>query len=187
MKRFLLAFALAAALLSLLAAPALADRVYHSQHIVLMSDTGATVGFVENIHANGPTIYAQERYVLLGAEPGTYTVTLTISSPSLPDPLVLTSATFTTNAVGNGVGKVTFSPADAGGLRGQTVEIFWTVSSVSAATYHTSPQTGRLWTRRILSRPRVCGGAGTTRAGPAPLHVARRSPGGPGQRRGRRE
>ena len=90
MKRFLLAFALAAALLSLLAAPALADRVYHSQHIVLMSDTGATVGFVENIHANGPTIYAQERYVLLGAEPGTYTVTLTISSPSLPDPLVLT-------------------------------------------------------------------------------------------------
>jgi hypothetical protein len=136
MKRFLLAFALAAALLVLLAAPALADRVYHSQHIVLMSDTGATVGFVENIHANGPTIYAQERYVLVGAEPGTYTVTLTISSPAL----VLTSATFTTNAVGNGVGKVTFSPADADGLRGLTVQIVWTVSSVSA-TYRTLPQT----------------------------------------------
>ena len=140
MKRFLLAFALAAALLALLAAPALADRVYHSQHIALMSDTGATVGFVENIHANGPTIYAQERYVLVGAEPGTYTVTLTISSPSLPDPLVLTSAILTTNAVGNGVGKVTFSPADAGSLRGQTVQIVWTVSSTSAI-YRTSPQT----------------------------------------------
>jgi hypothetical protein len=140
MKRFLLVFLLAAALLALLAAPALADRVYHSQHIMLMSDTGATVDFVENIHANGPTIYAQERYVLVGAEPGTYTVTLTISSASLPDPLVLTSAVFTTNAVGNGVGKVTFSPADADGLRGQTVQIVWTVSS-AAATYHTASQT----------------------------------------------
>ena len=128
------------ALAGLLAAPALADRVYHSQHIVLMSDTGATVGFVENIHANGPTIYAQERYVLVGAEPGTYTVTLTISSALLPDPLVLTSAFFMTNARGNGVGKVTFSPADADGLRGLTVQIVWTVSSASA-TYHTSPQT----------------------------------------------
>jgi hypothetical protein len=136
MKRFLLAFALVAVLIGLMAAPALADRVYHSQHIVLMSDTGATVGFVENIHANGPTIYAQERYVLVGAEPGTYTVSLHISSPAL----VLTSATFATNAVGNGVGKVTFSPADADGLRGLTVQIVWIVSSAST-TYHTSPQT----------------------------------------------
>jgi hypothetical protein len=98
------------------------------------------VGFVENIHANGPTIYAQERYVLVGAQPGTYTVTLTITSPLLPAPQVLTSATITTNAVGNGVGKVTFTPADADGLRGLTVTIVWTVSS-AGATYRTSPQT----------------------------------------------
>ncbi len=122
------------------ALPASADAVYHSQHIPLVSATGATVGFVENIHANGPTIYAQERYVLIGAVPGTYAVTLTITAAALPGPLVLPSATFTTNAVGNGVGKVTFKPADADGLRGMTVQIFWTVKS-TAATYTTSPQT----------------------------------------------
>jgi hypothetical protein len=122
------------------ALPARADSVYHSQHIALVSSTGETVGFVENIHANGPTIYAQERYVLVGAEPGTYTVTLTITSSALPSPLVLTSATFTTNAVGNGVGKVTFSPDDADGLRGLTVNVLWTVSSADV-TYHTSLQT----------------------------------------------
>ncbi len=124
------------------ALPAGADSVYHSQHIALMSDMGAAVGFVENIHANGPTIYAQERYVLLGAEPGRYTVALNIyMTPEMSDaPLVLTSATFSTNAVGNAVGKVTFDPAAADGLRGHTVFIVWTVSS-GDVTYHTSLQT----------------------------------------------
>jgi hypothetical protein len=132
--------ALALCAMLVVALPAFGDAVYHSQHIALVSSTGTTVGFVENIHANGPTIYAQERYVLVGAEPGTYTVTLTINSSALPAPLVLTSATFMTNAVGNGVGKVTFSPADADGLRGLTVQIVWTVSS-AGVTYRTSPQT----------------------------------------------
>jgi hypothetical protein len=134
----LVALVLCAALVA--AAPAFGDAVYHSQHIALVSDTGTTVGFVENIHANGPTIYAQERYVLIGAEPGRYTVTLTIDAPGMPDPLVLTSATFTTNARGNAVGKVTFDPAAADGLRGSTVQIVWTVSS-TGATYQTAPQT----------------------------------------------
>ena len=36
--------------------------------------------FVENIHANGPNVFAHEQYVVNGAEPNTtYDVVLTIS------------------------------------------------------------------------------------------------------------
>jgi len=52
-------------------APALADAVYQSSHIALLP-TGTTPlrsGFVENIHANGPNVFAREIYVLNGAQP----------------------------------------------------------------------------------------------------------------------
>lgn len=139
-----LAVAVAVALSALLitALPALGDAVYHTQHIPLLSDSGTTVGFVQNIHANGPTIFAQERYVLLGATRGTYTVHLNIYfTPDMSgEPVVLETATFTTNARGNGVGKIALPPSAADGLHGQTIYIVWTVSS-TAATYHTTLQT----------------------------------------------
>src|SRR6266498_4033528 len=64
---------------------ALADQVYHSQHIPLVPVTATSPGggFVENTHANGPVNYAHEIYVLQGALPNTtYTVTLSIYGDS---------------------------------------------------------------------------------------------------------
>ena len=57
---------------------AAADSVYHTEKLPLAAVGGAPLrsGFVLNIKANGPTIYAHEIYVLDGAAPGeTYTVT----------------------------------------------------------------------------------------------------------------
>src|SRR5919197_807672 len=55
---------LAAALVALLALPsgAAGDAVYHSQHLVLHPVGAAPLhsAFVENIHVNGPNIYAHE-------------------------------------------------------------------------------------------------------------------------------
>ena len=64
-----------------LAGPAAADRVYHSGHYDLAALDAAPLrnGFVENIHANGPTVYAHEQYVLNGATPNTtYQVVLMV-------------------------------------------------------------------------------------------------------------
>ena len=61
-----------------LAQSAAADAAYHTQHMELEPMGGAPLrsGFVQNIKANGPTIYAHEVYVLNGAAPRTtYTVT----------------------------------------------------------------------------------------------------------------
>jgi hypothetical protein len=61
-----------------LAAPAAADRVYHSEHLQLTPVNSAPLrsGFVENTKAQGPQTYAHEIYVLNGAVPNTgYTVT----------------------------------------------------------------------------------------------------------------
>src|SRR6478609_8775153 len=55
-----------------------ADAVYQTEKLPLAPVGGAPLrsGFVLNIKANGPTIYAHEIYILDGAAPGeTYTVT----------------------------------------------------------------------------------------------------------------
>src|SRR5215213_11987920 len=60
------------------AAVASADQVYHSQHLALTPAGSAPLrsGFVENIKAQGPTVYAHEVFVLNGAPPDTtYIVT----------------------------------------------------------------------------------------------------------------
>ena len=57
---------------------AAADRVYHSEHLRFEPVGGAPLrsGFVENIKAKGPRVYAHEIFVLNGARPlATYTVT----------------------------------------------------------------------------------------------------------------
>jgi len=135
----------AAAVLSagLTVAPALADAVYHSSHIALLS-TGATPlrsGFVENIHVNGPNVFAREIYVLNGAQPDTtYQVTLHIfaldptctGSPAA----VVPTASITTNAAGNGRGDAVFRPSDVPAvLRHATHGIIWTVSDSSGVTF----------------------------------------------------
>ena len=134
-------------LLALLFVPVMAsaDGVYHSEHIALtpVGTQPLRTGFVENIHANGPVVFAMERYVLNGASPGTtYQVALNIWVGNLactgtPNP-VLETASFTTNVAGNGVGHARFSPSDADGLHGLTIGIIWTLSVSGTVAYHTA-------------------------------------------------
>jgi hypothetical protein len=127
-----------------LAGPADADRVYLSGHYNLTALDAAPLrsGFVENIHANGPTIFAHEQYVLNGAAPNTtYQVVLMVfpgdttcsSTPAASIP----TATIQTNAAGNGVAYHVFTPADANGLHGATVGGLWTVSAGNSPGYQT--------------------------------------------------
>src|SRR5215207_380211 len=121
------------------AGTAMADRVYHTEHLQLSGVDGAPGGgMVVNIHANGPNVYAHEVYVLRHAVPGTYQVSLTLHLTSLDctgPGMALPTATIETNAEGNGRADVKFTPADVGGLRGTTVSISWSVTG--PATYVT--------------------------------------------------
>ena len=115
-----LALCLLAAVSMAAAAPALADSVYPSQHIALTPVGGAplAMGFVENIHANGPRVFALERYVLVGAAPSTeYQVTIQIyGDPGATVSLgALPTIAFKTNGVGNGVGRFTLPFSGGGG------------------------------------------------------------------------
>jgi hypothetical protein len=125
-------------------APAGADSTYHSAHLALAPLAGAPLssGFVENIHVNGPNIYAHEIYQVNGAAPSTsYQVVLSIwttntscsDSPTLQVP----TATLTTNGAGNGRADAVFTPADADGLRGLTVSAQWTLLNGTTPTYAT--------------------------------------------------
>lgn len=127
----------------LTAAPALADAVFHSSHFALLP-TGATPlrsGFVENIHMNGPIVFAREIYVLNGAQPDTtYQVTLNIfvSDPTCTGSpgVVIPTASFTTNAAGDGRGEEVFLPAGVPAvLRNATHGFIYTVSDSSGVVF----------------------------------------------------
>ena len=145
--RRLLVTSILTALAAMTAAVAVsADAVYHSEHLRLrpIGEAPLRSGFVENIHADGPNVYAHEQYVLNGAAPNSsYQVVLMIfptdttcssSSPSIPVP----TATITTNAAGNGNAFHVFAPADADGLRGLTVGGMWLVMSGATVAYETA-------------------------------------------------
>lgn len=145
MRRTILLLVVMVLALAFVPLGASADDVYHSEHIVLMPVGSQPLrsGFVENIHANGPIVFAQERYVLNGASPlTTYQVALNIwvgdttcaGAPSV----VLPTTSFSTNVAGNGVGRARFSPSDAAGLRGLTLGIVWTLSSGGTVAYRTA-------------------------------------------------
>jgi hypothetical protein len=121
----------AAAVAALLPPAAAADSVYHSEHLRLTPVAGAPLrsGFVENIKAEGPRIYAHEIFVLNGASPRTtYTVTRnfflgeTCSGPVFPGDV----ATFRTNGSGNARDDVFVAPADVVGFEGKH-GVMWTV------------------------------------------------------------
>ena len=123
-----------------------ADMVYHSAHIALhpVGDQPLRSGFVENIHPNGPVIFAHEIYVLNGAGPAaTYQVSLNIfvRNPACTGTadLVLPTAAITTNAAGNGKAEAVFRPADVPpSLRHATHGIIWTVSDSSGTARYSS-------------------------------------------------
>jgi hypothetical protein len=146
MRRSRIALPLLAAsvMCSLWVAPAGADSAYHTGHIAFspVGEAPLSSGFVQNIHANGPNVYAHEIYKLSGAEPSTaYQVVLSIwtndTSCSGAPTLQLATADLETNRAGNGRADVVFTPAAAGGLRGLTVSASWTIWNGATATYAT--------------------------------------------------
>lgn len=126
---------------------AAADQGYQTQEYPVMAveDAPPARGSVINIHANGPVIYGQERYSLLGAAPSTtYQVILTLygdlacTTPILDFP----TAELTTNAVGNGHAKGTFYAQDVAPLVpvATSVRGAWTFSDAEGVAYTTGCQ-----------------------------------------------
>jgi len=150
MRRVLVTVALAGIAVMAGAVSARADAVYHSQHVALSPIGGGPLrsGFVENIHADGPNVYAHEQYVVNGAEPNTrYQVVLMIfplDTTCSGNPITIPTAVITTNAAGNGSADHVFTPADADGLRGLTVGGMWFLMNGNTAEYATSCGTVRL-------------------------------------------
>ena len=128
----------AASLAGLATLPGVAagDAVYHTQHMELtpVGDAPLRSGFVQNIKANGPTIYAHEVYVLSGAgRRASYTVTnhfffedTTCANPANDFPT--DTAELRTNRSGNGKAQVFFVPADVEGLQG-IHGVMWTIQN----------------------------------------------------------
>jgi hypothetical protein len=136
------------AVLAALPAMAAGDAVYHTQHMALepVGDAPLRSGFVQNIKANGPTIYAHEVYVLSGAAPRTsYTVTnhFFLGDPSCSDLSTedpFETAVLRTNRAGNGRADVFFAPADIGGLTG-VAGVYWTLESAAGGAYQSGCST----------------------------------------------
>ena len=136
--------ALVLGMLPLVASTAAADQYFHTSHAALTPIGGAPLqsGFVNDIHANGGVIAAQERYVLNGAMPDTtYSVALHLS---FADPTctvvnaVFPSTTFTTNGAGNGEAGFTFnSTKPPPPPNPRTVYIRWVISSGGVPQYQT--------------------------------------------------
>ena len=130
------------ALVALLAAPAAADRDYRTQKYAVTDAAGAVVGFVVNVHAEGPVNYGIERYALKGAAAGTYQVALQVHGdpactvPALPPFL---TARMTTNAAGNAHGGAVFPTAEVAAivLEPSVVWGIWSFTSTDGTTYAT--------------------------------------------------
>jgi hypothetical protein len=121
------------------------DAVYHSQHVLLHPAAGAPLrsGFVENIHPNGPMVYAHEVYVLNGAQANTsYQVTLLLfpfSTNCSGQPAAIPTATLSTNGSGNGKAQVFFRPADLDpALRGASHGLIWQLTGGGTVVYETN-------------------------------------------------
>ncbi len=122
-------------MLAVLVVPASGDAVQHSQHLALhaVGDAPLHHGFVENIHAQGPRVYANEVYVLVGAAPrSTFDVHITAHpfDPGCLGPVAIDipTATFTTNPAGNGQGREQITPADVAGFPPGTHGVVWTIT-----------------------------------------------------------
>lgn len=144
LRRPLRSFAASAVLVAaVLAPPAAADRVYHSEHLALAPVGGAPLrsGFVENIKAEGPQIYAHEIFVLNGAvEKATYTVTRNLF-PFDPDcsgehgVFASKVADLTTNASGNAKGDAKVAPEEVAGFEGLH-GVLWTVKGAAGTVVY---------------------------------------------------
>lgn len=135
-----------AILIALSFPPALAhaDGSYHSAHIPLHSINSEPLagGFVQNIHPNGPNVYAHEVYVLRGAEPREeYEVRLLayLFAPDCSgDATDFGAVSLVTNPSGNGSADRFFAPSDVpDALRHATHGVRWEVQLDGATVYAT--------------------------------------------------
>jgi hypothetical protein len=134
------AVAASLAAIGLATTPAQADRVYHSEHLDLAPVSGAPLrsGFVQNIKAEGPVVYAHEIFVLNGAGPrATYTVTrnfFPFDSDCSGDNGVFASdvTTLTTNRRGNARDDVFVRLEEVAGFEG-VHGVKWTVHNAGGA------------------------------------------------------
>jgi len=135
--------AVSAAAVLVMSAPAGADAVSPSAHIPLqaVADAPLRSGFVENIHANGPIVFAHEVYVVNGATQNTtfqVSIAVSLNDPTcIASPVSFQTATLTTNAAGNGKAQIVFSPEDAAFLRNATHGAIWTLSAGGVPAYQT--------------------------------------------------
>ena len=125
----------------LLPASAAADRVYHSEHLPLLATDGTQHGFVQNIHPNGPQVFAHEIYSLKGALPNTtFQVFLLVH---LGDPGCDSSVAtdfgptaLTTNAAGNGTAdRFIFTSSVPLAIRNQMHGVRWEVRTGGTVVY----------------------------------------------------
>ena len=147
-RRIVLGLALGLLVVGLGASPALADSTYHSSHIAFtpVGDAPLRTGFVENIHANGPIVFAHEDYVVNGGLPNTnFQVAISVfvgNTACTGDPsFTLATATLSTNNAGNGQAQHVFSPEDAAGVRNTTDGAIWTLSANGATVYTSGCET----------------------------------------------
>ena len=143
MRYLFLLVLVAAALVS--AQSAAADAVYHSEHMRLSPLGGAPLqsGFVQNIHPNGPNVYARERYVLNGATANErYEVRLLVHlfDPTCSStPVVFKATALETNASGNGSAQLVLRPEDVpGAVRNATHGVHWEVWRDGTLAYKTA-------------------------------------------------
>jgi hypothetical protein len=123
---------------------AAADSVYHPERLRLspVGDAPLRSGFVLNIKAEGPVIYAHEIYVLNGALANeTFTVTNNfyfldpgcVGAEIYPEDL----AVVTTGPSGNARADAFFAPTDVEGFEGVS-GVIWTLrNSVGEIVYRT--------------------------------------------------
>jgi hypothetical protein len=140
--KFVFGVALVLLVVGVMTSAALADGTYHSTQIELtpVSNAPLRTGFVENIHVNGPNVFAHENYVVNGGIPNTdFQVAISVwvgNTACTGDPsFTLETATLSTNVAGNGQAKHVFSPEDASGLHNTTDGAMWTLSANGAAIY----------------------------------------------------
>lgn len=146
MRGKLIAVLCVAATPLVLVATAAADQSFHTSHADVHPIAGAPLrsGFVNDIHTQGVTIGAEERYQLNGAEPNTtYSVALWIyaagsGSCAGATTAKFTTETFTTNAAGNGEADHTFfANPNAPPPPPVAIPIKWVFSSGGVPVYET--------------------------------------------------
>ncbi len=141
----ILALASAATLLTIGAAStASADRAYHTERVVLhpIDDAPLRSGSVVNIHANGPQVYALERYLLNGALPNhEYEIALTVhvsDTTCAGEAVEFFRVPISTNRAGNGHSKApTIRPEAVAGLEGEHGVNWIVYNDADIAVYET--------------------------------------------------